>query len=147
MTPQAPVVSRETFPRLPVAGAGILVFSEATRRVLLLDRADGTGWSHPGGWLEAGETPWEGALREFWEETGIWLLDVARSVERPTKAVEIERDGWMYVVFPVVVRTEAVLPPVRLNHEHRAYTWADADDIGPHLHPGAALTLDCLRRN
>ncbi|MFG2909438.1 NUDIX hydrolase [Kitasatospora sp. NPDC048286] len=30
----------------------------------------GVHWTMPGGGLEPGETPWEGARRELWEETG-----------------------------------------------------------------------------
>ncbi|MEV7778804.1 NUDIX domain-containing protein [Kitasatospora sp. NPDC088351] len=30
----------------------------------------GVHWTMPGGGLEAGETPWTGARRELWEETG-----------------------------------------------------------------------------
>lgn len=34
--------------------------------------ADGYGtWGLPGGWLEHGESPFEGAVREVWEETGL----------------------------------------------------------------------------
>lgn len=35
--------------------------------------ADTTDWGFPGGWLEPGETPAEGASRELWEETGVMI--------------------------------------------------------------------------
>jgi len=39
-------------------------------RVLLAHRTDCDWWGQPGGGMEAGETPWVGAIRETREETG-----------------------------------------------------------------------------
>ena len=41
------------------------------RRVLLCRRRDFDKWNLPGGGLETGEAPWEGAVREVREETGL----------------------------------------------------------------------------
>jgi ADP-ribose pyrophosphatase YjhB (NUDIX family) len=46
-------------------------------RLLLCRRALAPGyglWAPPGGFLENGETPQEGAAREVWEETGVRLV-------------------------------------------------------------------------
>ncbi len=40
-------------------------------RILLIQRADNQRWAMPGGALEVGETPAEGAMREALEETGV----------------------------------------------------------------------------
>ncbi len=53
----------------PVAGT----FMVRDGRVLLVRRAPDMeygpgGWVFPGGFVEQGETPWQGALRETWEE-------------------------------------------------------------------------------
>ncbi len=40
-------------------------------RVLLCHRRDHDLWNLPGGGLEAGETPWQGVIREAQEETGL----------------------------------------------------------------------------
>jgi 8-oxo-dGTP pyrophosphatase MutT (NUDIX family) len=59
-------------------------------RVLLLcwrDPYDGTLiWEPPGGGIEAGETPWQAAVRELVEETG---LDPSSMVDSP---VTVDRD-------------------------------------------------------
>jgi len=126
--------------------AGTLIFAESTGRVLLLDRADGSGWSHPGGYAEPGETPEATAARELGEETGFpsaltrewvsFLVVVTREGEYLVGAVIAPgvEPVLHYVVFAVTVPEE--FEP-RLNPEHHGYTWAEPDDAGPHLHPGA----------
>lgn len=129
--------SREIWPN--VRAAGTLIFAADTGRVLLLDRTDEGGWCQPGGHREPGESAWETARRELEEETGLAFTG------EPADVFPVETpEGWDYAVFVVMVGAEA--PPV-LNFEHRAFVWADPDDVGPHLHPGTAVALDFLRRN
>jgi 8-oxo-dGTP pyrophosphatase MutT (NUDIX family) len=54
----------------PYTGGDAAVFDEENR-ILLIQRADSGSWAMPGGAIEVGETPAEGASREAWEETGI----------------------------------------------------------------------------
>ncbi|MFH8658540.1 NUDIX domain-containing protein [Streptomyces afghaniensis] len=56
-------------PSEPLA-AEVWVFDEALTRVLLVHHR-WRGWVPPGGRVEPGETPREGARRELFEETGI----------------------------------------------------------------------------
>jgi 8-oxo-dGTP pyrophosphatase MutT (NUDIX family) len=61
-------------PGIPVS-AGALVFDRAGR-LLILKPTYKSGWTIPGGVMEAdGESPWEACRREVFEETGI---DVSR---------------------------------------------------------------------
>lgn len=130
-------IPREVWPN--VQAAGTLIFAADTGRVLLLDRTDEGGWCQPGGHREPGESAWQTAQRELEEETGLAFTG------EPAGVLPIETPaGWDYAVFVLIVPTEAA--PV-LNFEHRAYTWADPDDCGPHLHPGTAAALDYARRN
>ena len=58
------------FPAIPVS-AGALIFDQAGR-LLILKPTYKTGWTIPGGVMEAdGETPWEACRREVREECGI----------------------------------------------------------------------------
>ncbi|MFJ9446943.1 NUDIX domain-containing protein [Kitasatospora sp. NPDC101235] len=51
-------------------GAEVWVFDEDLARVVLVKHR-WRGWVPPGGKVEAGETPREGAVRELFEETGL----------------------------------------------------------------------------
>jgi 8-oxo-dGTP diphosphatase len=57
-------------PAIP-ASAGALIFDRAGR-LLILKPTYKSGWTIPGGVMEAdGETPWQACRREVWEECGI----------------------------------------------------------------------------
>jgi 8-oxo-dGTP pyrophosphatase MutT (NUDIX family) len=94
--------------------AARVIVVDADDRVLLLRCGDparpeaGTWWITPGGGLEEGETPAEGARRELAEETGLAIVDDLGPVVLETD-VTFEFDG---VTFDqaesyFVVRTEA----------------------------------------
>jgi len=60
----------EPLPAIPVS-AGALIFDRAGR-LLILNPTYKTGWTIPGGVMEAdGETPWEACQREVLEECGV----------------------------------------------------------------------------
>ena len=56
-------------PRHSVSASGIVVRDDG--HVLAIKRADDGRWVPPGGVLELDETPFEGVVREVFEETGI----------------------------------------------------------------------------
>ena len=53
----------------PVMCVEAAVFREG--KVLLIQRSDDRTWAMPGGLLEVGESPAQGAERELWEEAGL----------------------------------------------------------------------------
>jgi 8-oxo-dGTP pyrophosphatase MutT (NUDIX family) len=57
--------------------SGILTFSKRTQRVMLVKDAKSNKWVIPGGKGQGRETAWETALREFDEETGHLIPDLA----------------------------------------------------------------------
>ena len=66
----AEAAEAEYLPAIPVS-AGALIFDRAGR-LLILKPTYKTGWTIPGGVMEAdGETPWEACRREVREECGI----------------------------------------------------------------------------
>jgi 8-oxo-dGTP diphosphatase len=77
---------------LIVPATGAVIF-DASRRVLLIRRGDGRGWSLPGGLMEPGETVVECLVREVREETG---LDV-----EPLRLVGVYSDpGYTRITYP-----------------------------------------------
>lgn len=61
------------WPRVPYVGVGCLVFNAG--RILLVLGREGL-WSPPGGHLDFGESPFEAAVRETREETGVEVSNV-----------------------------------------------------------------------
>ena len=59
---------------IPVADAAVI---DDAGKMLLIRRADNGLWAMPGGALDVGETPAEGAVREVLEETGYMCEPVA----------------------------------------------------------------------
>ena len=60
----------DDLPKIPVSAGGLIF--DSTSRLLILKPTYKTGWTIPGGIMEAdGETPWEACRREVREECGI----------------------------------------------------------------------------
>jgi 8-oxo-dGTP pyrophosphatase MutT (NUDIX family) len=140
--------------------AGTVLLAETTGRTLLLERADGSGWCHPGGWSEPGEQPEETAQRELDEETGLpailtepilsFELESRETLRGRRPLVKVLGDdrqhvflpSLVYTLFVVTVREEFV---PTLNDEHTDWQWtepADALLARGGLHPGCAAALD-----
>jgi ADP-ribose pyrophosphatase YjhB (NUDIX family) len=57
---------------LEVPSVSVFVFDDADR-VLLVRHVNGEHWTTPGGMVEPYETPANAAVREVWEETGLFV--------------------------------------------------------------------------
>jgi len=57
---------------LEVPTVSVLTFDER-ERVLLVRHVEGNDWTTPGGMIEPYETPSNAAVREMWEETGLFV--------------------------------------------------------------------------
>lgn len=148
------------FARSTVEGhvtASAVVLDPSGRALLLLHRALGR-WLQPGGHLEPGEAPWEGALRESREETGLadlqlvkagrgaggsvgpWVLDVDVHPipDAPAKGEPAHRH--LDVCF--LVRTVAPDSAAFREAESRALRWVtQAEMESLHLEPATRRRL------
>ena len=91
-------------PRIPASAGGLI--RDGDGRILILKPTYKSGWTIPGGQIEAdGETPWEGCRREVAEETGL-IVATGRLV-----CVDFLR--------PKAQRARRTALPLRLRH-HRS---------------------------
>ena len=104
-----------SLPGIPVS-AGALVFDRAGR-LLILKPTYKSGWTIPGGVMEAdGESPWEACRREVREETGIEVSGgrlVAMDFRRPRPA----RPGGIRFLFDCGKVSENPLADLKLQPE------------------------------
>ena len=114
--------------------SALVVIHTPDLEVLLLERADRKNfWQSVTGSIEAGETPYEAAIREVHEETGLVATDYAFSDWQSSNVYEIY-PHWRHRYAPDVTHNEEhlfglELPgplPVQLaDDEHVRYEWLD----------------------
>jgi len=85
----------------------------------------GGTWAIPGGALDEGETPIEGALREFVEEIGVALDDHGYVI---TEVFEDDHGGWSYWTLVVDV-AEPFDPPETLTWETSEVRWVRRSEL------------------
>lgn len=122
----------------PKAAAGVL-YVAPDGDVLLLRRSSAEAnfaghWALPGGGVDAGESPVEGALRESREEMGV---DLDPAGMRPLDR-RVTPTGSVFHTFARAVPDKFV---PKLNAEHSGYAWAPLEQLPRPLHPAVEATL------
>ncbi len=115
----------------PVGDAAVF---DAAGRILLIRRRDNGLWAMPGGALEVGETPAEGACREAWEETGIAVEPVALSGVYDSRLCGCLTPHQLYM-FVYLCRPLAPRQPPQISNETLDVGWFTQPEL-------AALSLD-----
>lgn len=112
---------------------GLIIHTVVTNdrgEVLILQRSKGNDvlpgyWDLPGGTLEDGEDPAEGAIREAKEETGLHISDVKLFFHKSN--VDTLKDKQFVTL---IFHTKSFESSVVVNpEEHDAYIWIDILDI------------------
>jgi 8-oxo-dGTP diphosphatase len=116
-------------PRIP-ASAGALI-GDGSGNVLILKPTYKSGWTIPGGQIEAdGESPWDGCRREVSEETGLEVMAgrlVCVDFLRPRPG----KPGGLRFVFDCGQLGEGATGTIRVDGEEiSAYRWAAPVEAG-----------------
>lgn len=113
--------------------SGALFYSKATRRFLLLQKAEGKHsgtWGLVGGTNIEGENPWQGLLREVEEEVGS-TPEIIKTI--PLETFVSNDTVFNFHTYLCVVDHEFI--PV-LSSEHKAWAWSTIDSPPKPLHQG-----------
>jgi 8-oxo-dGTP pyrophosphatase MutT (NUDIX family) len=109
----------------PKVGADGAIFN-AQGEILLMERADGSGWCLPCGWVDPNEKPIEAAVREVWEETG---LEVAvKQLVGVFTRMPSARNG-PHTMIAVVHLCEIVGGELKLSHEGSDLRYWAIDEV------------------
>lgn len=120
-----------TLPEIPVS-AGAIILDEHGR-LLILKPTYKSGWTIPGGIMEAdGETPWEACQREVREETGV-DVERGRLVCVDSRPAKKSRKLGLRFLFHCGTASNKQIRGIRLQEyeisEHRFVHTAEAFDL------------------
>lgn len=111
----------------PTAKVGTTaVVPDGQGQVLLQRRADDGRWGLPGGWLDPGETPEQGVLREVREETGIEVEVVRLAAVIPKLA---QLPSGPHSMVGLTYLCTAVGGELRADHEALEVAWRRPEEI------------------
>jgi len=104
-----------------------VVYAERGDEILLLQRAEGSAmagqWFLPGGFVEPGELPEEGARRELLEEGGVHIDGDLEIVGCYPMFI------YGYDMLQISFRGKVADGDVTISHEHDGARWAKATDM------------------
>lgn len=109
----------------PKVGADAAIFNDKGE-ILLMERADGSGWCLPCGWVEANEKPVDTVIREVKEETGL-DVEVSQLVGVFTR-MSGARHG-PHTMIAVVHLCDIVGGELTLSHEGLALQYWPIDEM------------------
>jgi ADP-ribose pyrophosphatase YjhB (NUDIX family) len=109
----------------PKVGSDAAIFN-GDGEILLMDRADGSGWCLPCGWVEPNEKPVQAMIRKVREETGL-EVNVKQLVGVFTRMPSAKNGP--HTMIAVVHLCEVVGGELTLSHEGLALRYWPIDEI------------------
>jgi 8-oxo-dGTP pyrophosphatase MutT (NUDIX family) len=110
----------------PFVGAEAAMF-DSSGKILLMKRTDNSKWCIPGGIVDVGETPEQGAIREAWEETGLHVR-VLELVGVYTMTYSDTEDG-IYTVVGFTYLCEVIDGTLRHSHEDLGLQYWNLEEV------------------
>lgn len=127
--------------RCGIVSVLVLCGAGAATRLLLARRSgaylDGV-WSYIAGHVQDGETGWQAARRELFEETGL-VPEALYATSFCEQFYRAQPEG--IEIVPAFVARVGEPAEVRLNHEHSAWRWVDLDEAATLLPFGSQRDL------
>ncbi|MFA5023062.1 MAG: NUDIX domain-containing protein [Candidatus Paceibacterota bacterium] len=114
------------------------IIKDDQNRVLLCLRNDYDLWNLPGGGLEKGETPWQGAIREVKEETGL-DVEIVKLIGIYSKP---DKDEIIFSFECKIIGGE-----ITLNNEAKDIKWFAFDEIPKNTSPKQVERISDLLKN
>ena len=96
-------------------------------------------WDIPGGTLEDGEDPAQGAIREIQEETGLVISDVRLFFQKSNVDTSKNKQFVTLVFHTKTSTTDVIVSP----EDHDAHAWINPSKIGDY--ETVDSLVDCLR--
>jgi ADP-ribose pyrophosphatase YjhB (NUDIX family) len=109
----------------PKIGADAAIFNQSGE-ILLMERADGSGWCLPCGWVEPNEKPIEAVVREVREETGLEI--VVKQLVGVFTRLPSAKNG-PHTMVAVVHLCEILGCELTLSHEGSALRYWALDEV------------------
>ena len=109
----------------PALGADAVIFNDE-ERVLLMKRTDNARWSFPCGFVEAGESPQQAAVREAYEETGL-EVETASLVGVYTRFPSVEYG--LFTLVKTVYLCRVIGGKLRRSHEDLGLQYWRIEDV------------------
>ncbi|WP_433248316.1 NUDIX hydrolase [Actinomadura nitritigenes] len=126
LTAFLPAVSTSNAPADAPMPAALAAVRHGTSVLLVFDRHR-RQWELPGGRIDPGETPWQAAVRELREETGLHLPGLALAGHARFRLVGPPRDEYAAVYTGQVTARHRFVP----NEEISAVHWWDTTTAPP----------------
>jgi ADP-ribose pyrophosphatase YjhB (NUDIX family) len=109
----------------PKVGTDAAIFN-ANGEILLMERADGSGWCLPCGFVEPNESPSEGVVRETLEETGL-VIKVQQLVGVFTRKPSAQMGP--HTTISIVHLCAVVAGELETSHEGQALKYWPIDEM------------------
>jgi ADP-ribose pyrophosphatase YjhB (NUDIX family) len=135
---RAPIFSRPS----PINTVDAAIINEQGK-ILLIRRADNRKWAMPGGGLDVGETPAQGAAREALEETGVHCEPVSLVGVHDSRFCGVRAPHQLYMYMFLCRPLPEIPDEVPPSHAEEVIEtgWFGENELPPDLDPGHVIRI------